>query len=279
METHIASRNGHYAIEGTDQPACPTWPHYKEAKSAFTLIELLVVIAIIAILAAMLLPALARAKAKAQDIHCRSNLKQVMTAIMLYGNEYTDHMPCTSLGGTMTEISRDVPNQGFNTSPNWALCTVIWPYLGNSTGDGQVARGTNAVYVPVLTCPGFLASPYFSQHTWLQQPGNPYLRDTYRLRRQVANGNVGFGLLLWGRSTPALANLPSPSMNGAIMDYDQAIPGFNASECTDSRVWGQLPAQAVHIGNRDYGFFDGHVEGIRLKDHPAGGWTENILAF
>ena len=88
----------------------------------FTLIELLVVIAIIAILAAMLLPALGKARDKAQGTACISQLKQMGFATQSYINDYKDYIPYGCEVGSSTFL-------GYATDSNWAWYCRMAPYF------------------------------------------------------------------------------------------------------------------------------------------------------
>ena len=113
----------------------------KGRSRGFTLIELLVVIAIIAILAAMLLPALSKAKQKAQAVQCMNNTKQLMLAWRLYAEDNQDNLPfgysiaAPNIAYVWVKGYEDASQP--NITDNWdvtrtIMAGVIWPYCGNS---------------------------------------------------------------------------------------------------------------------------------------------------
>ena len=139
----------------------------------FTLIELLVVIAIIAILAAMLLPALAKAKAKAQNINCLSNLKQWAIAQTMYVDDNDQAFPATKIPngtpGTPGDYSEDQPrwldltdvefinnangtsygrDAWFNALPPYIKSQPLWKYALSTTGPADYNGNKNIYHCP-----------------------------------------------------------------------------------------------------------------------------------
>ena len=256
---------------------------------AFTLIELLVVIAIIAILAAMLLPALASAKKKAQQVACRSNFKQMNTALMMFVGEHSDWLPLGPDYDFMGDYKGLMGGQSavYKINSTNQLLYHFAPYLGlPDPANFPVAYNL----AKVALCPG-VAALYNAKDAVTFSNKTVYLR-------QSLDDNTGKGLtFVWNKPDGTTVNTSDPfgypyypPANGNAGGVYQ--PGHRLSEVatkgslastyyiTDVDFIGSktnawegtfLPMKPVHGNARNYGYFDGHV-GTK-KVNPQGGYN------
>lgn len=234
-------------------------------RKGFTLIELLVVIAIIAILAAILFPVFARAREAARGASCKSNLRQIATAMMMYTQDYDETMFCGNCGapgglcnvggmhGVLLGTWPSPPTAGGNPAPMYGYWNaVIQPYVKNAQ---------------LFWCPSEAAP-----HVWGGGfgPGGPC--DDSRSGRPYW-GDYSLNQFAYSLS---LAQFESPATTAMIVEaraqYNRQHCNARLGHCCGGIPWPNptdpariLTPRPRHSEMHNVAFMDGHVKAMKVQ--------------
>lgn len=232
-------------------------------RDGFSLVELLVVIAIIGVLSSILLPALAKAKARAQGVYSLNNTRQLTVATVLYSDDHHDNLPY-NLGLNDKVAAKGVSTSADSMALNWANNVLDWELSSDNTNSAALLASGLGPYTggsaKIYRCPADYALSSIQQRAGWESRVRSYsmnamIGDAGSFTRSGYNENNPDYLQFFRYSS-----IPRPSdIFVFVEEHPDSIKDGYFLNRADAPKWIDLPA-SDHDGAGAFSFADGHSE-------------------